>query len=88
MTQNQKNSQVVIKIIGELHPVMKTLRTIEACYLVSIEGKVMPNDRDSGVHVFLTVPVENNSCAGESDQEHTPTATATPLNFSMGAVSK
>jgi hypothetical protein len=77
MNQNQ----VVIKILGELAPVMQTLRTIESLYPIYIEGKINQNDGDNGVHVFLTIPTENN-CSGahlQSQPQNSPAPTTTEL---------
>lgn len=54
----QNKNQVVIKVFGELSAVKATAQKIESLYPVYIEGKINQNDQDSGVHVFLTLPVE------------------------------
>jgi len=51
-------NQVVIKVFGELQSVKATVQKIESLYPIYIEGKIQFNDQDSGVHLFLTVPVE------------------------------
>jgi len=75
--QNMNKNQVIIKILGELHPVMRTLRTIESLYPIYIEGKINQNDNDSGVHVFLTIPTENN-CSGAHLQSQPQNSQAHP----------
>jgi len=78
MNQNQ----VVIKIFGELTPVMRTLRAIETLYPVYVEGKIIQNDKDNGVHTYLTVPANQNSCFEahlQSQPQNSPATTTTEL---------
>jgi hypothetical protein len=79
--QNMNKNQVIIKILGELHPVMRTLRTIESLYPIYIEGKINQNDNDSGVHVFLTIPTENSCFEAhlQSQPQNSPAPTTTEL---------
>ena len=67
-------NQVVIKVFGELPQVKATVQKIETLYPIFIEGKINVNDRDNGVHVFLTVPVEEDKNGfGYTPQEQTET---------------
>ncbi len=82
-TMNTTMNQVRIKIFGELAAVKATVQKIETLYPVFIEGQINLNDQDNGVHVFLTVPVENNANLGQDRQVSTQTATTPQHNFSM-----
>ena len=53
------NSQnVTIKIVApDAHQLMRSLRAFESLTPVYFEGAVKQNDKDSGLHVFLTLPL-------------------------------
>lgn len=55
METNNQESRVIIKISGKRTAVLKTLKKVESCFPVYLEGKEKPNDNGDGIHVFLTV---------------------------------
>jgi hypothetical protein len=55
LTTNQK---VTIKFSGERTAVLNTLKKVKPIFPLFIEGKINANDDGEGVHVFLTVAID------------------------------
>jgi hypothetical protein len=85
------NSQrITIKIVApDTHQLLRSLRAIEFLNPTYIEGKIQKNDKDNGVHVFLTFPLNwfllsEKAYAEQPSQEPLCIATANPET--LGAV--
>jgi hypothetical protein len=83
------NSQTItIKIVApDTHQLLRSLRAIENLNPLYVEGQIKQNDKDSGCHCFLTLPVdwfrsyENKlieADAAQNSHELNRTATANP----------
>jgi hypothetical protein len=92
------SQSVTIKIVApDTYQLLRSLRAIESLHPNYIEGQIKQNDKDSGLHCFLTLPLnwfivhekalvekDNSRYAEQPSQEPLCIATANPEN--LGAV--
>jgi hypothetical protein len=53
-----KNTKVTIKFSGKRTAVLTTLKKVKPIFPLFIEGKINDNENGDGIHVFLTVAVD------------------------------
>ena len=46
---------LTVKLYGDRKTLLNVKDTIKQHHIIVYESKVMPNDRDSGAHMFLTL---------------------------------
>jgi hypothetical protein len=52
------NQRITLKIIApDTHQLLRSLRAIESLNPTYIEGQILKNDNDTGMHCFLTFPL-------------------------------
>jgi hypothetical protein len=58
LEKTEKTRIASIKVWGDFHLVGRVLHLIEANFDIVKESPVLPNDRDKGVHSFITLAEE------------------------------
>jgi hypothetical protein len=86
------SQNITIKIIApDTHQLLRTVRAIESLHPFCIEGKILKNDTNDGLHCFLTFPLNwfvtfENKEANTEQPSQEPLCIATANPAKLGAV--